>query len=131
MHGGPLIITSMRYTLEENPTIFGKILRREIPCTKVYEDEHVLAFNDIAPKAPVHVIIIPKAHLTGLQDATPVDAALLGNLLVAANAIAEKLGVKETGFRIISNAGKGAGQEVPHLHFHLLANPSGAPLPGF
>lgn len=119
----------MRHTLSDNPTIFGKILRGEIPCNKVYEDETVLAFHDIAPKAPVHVLIIPKQHLTGLQDAGPADAALLGQLLVTINKIAAQLGVQETGYRLITNAGTGAGQEVPHLHFHLLA---GKPaLPGF
>lgn len=118
-----------RHTFESNPTIFGKILRGEIPAQVVYEDEHTLAFHDIAPKAATHVVIIPKQHLTGLQDATAADAALLGHLLVAANAIAAKLGVQSTGYRLITNAGPGAGQEVPHLHFHLLA---GSPsLPGF
>lgn len=118
-----------RHTLASNPTIFGKILRGEIPANVVYEDEHILAFNDIAPKAPTHVIIIPKQHLTGLQAATESDAQLLGHLLVAANQIAAKLGVQQSGYRLITNAGSGAGQEVPHLHFHLLA---GAPnLPGF
>lgn len=121
----------MRHTFETNPTIFGKILRGEIPCRKVYEDDHVLAFHDIAPKAPIHVIIIPKIHLVGLQDATPDDATLLGHLLTASTTIAAQLGVLESGFRLITNAGKGAGQEVPHLHFHLLADPRGAALPGF
>ena len=118
-----------RYTFEENPTIFGKILRGEIPATVVYEDEHVLAFNDIAPKAATHIVIVPKQHMVGLQDATNADATLLGHLMVAANIIAEKVGVKQQGYRIITNAGQGAGQEVPHLHLHLLA---GSPhLPGF
>ncbi len=121
----------MRHTFETNPTIFGKILRGEIPCKKVYEDAYVLAFHDIAPKAPMHVVIIPKSHMNGLQDAAPSDATVLGHLLIASAIIAEQLGVKESGFRLISNAGKGAGQEVPHLHFHLLADPSGGVLPGF
>lgn len=119
----------MRYSLESNPTIFGKILRAEIPCKKVYEDDHVLAFHDIAPKAATHVLIIPKQHIESMQDITGSDAALMGHLLVAANTIAEELGVKSTGYRLITNAGAGAGQEVPHLHIHLLA---GSPkLPGF
>lgn len=118
----------MRYTYPDNPTIFGKILRGEVPCSKVYEDEHVLAFHDIAPKAPVHVLIIPKQHVEGVQDAYPGDEALLGRLLVAANHIAGLLGVRDQGYRIITNAGQGAGQEVPHLHLHLLSGPS---LPGF
>jgi histidine triad (HIT) family protein len=119
----------MRHSFDQNPTIFGKILRGEIPCNKVYEDDLVLAFHDIAPKAPIHVIIIPKQHLAGNQDAQAGDEALLGHLLVTANTIAQQLGVKESGYRLITNAGSGAGQEVPHLHFHLLAGKS--PLPGF
>lgn len=119
----------MRYTLQDNPTIFGKILRGEIPCTKVYEDADFLAFNDIAPKAPVHVLVIPKSHLEGLQDAQETDADLLGRLMVTANKIASQLGLNEQGYRLITNAGKGAGQEVPHLHLHILSGPAG--LPGF
>jgi len=118
-----------RHTLASNPTVFGKILRGEIPARVVYEDATVLAFHDIAPKAPTHVVIIPKTHVAGLQETTAEDAALLGALLVAANTVAEKLGVRQQGYRVITNAGTGAGQEVPHLHLHLLA---GSPhLPGF
>lgn len=122
-----------RYSLSDNPTVFGKILRGEIPATVVYEDEQVLAFNDIAPKAPIHVVIIPKQHLEGVQAATEADTALLGHLLVTANKIAAQLGVQASGYRLITNAGSGAGQEVPHLHLHLLANQPGttAKLPGF
>lgn len=119
----------MRHTFESNPTIFGKILRKEIPATFIYEDDHVVAFPDIAPKAATHVLIIPKQHIESLQDVTDADAALMGHILVAANRIAGQLGVKTGGYRLITNAGSGAGQEVPHLHFHLLA---GSPkLPGF
>ncbi len=120
-----------RYSLAENPTVFGKILRGELPCRKVYEDDHVLAFHDIAPRAPIHVILIPKAHLGGLHEATAADATLLGHLLGAVPAVAEAVGVRTSGFRLISNAGVGGGQEVPHLHLQLLADPSGKPLPGF
>ena len=110
----------MRYSLHDNPTVFGKILRHEIPANIVYENEHVLAFHSIHPQAPVHIIIIPKQHLTGLQDAQPADTNLLGHLLTAVPEIAKTVGVLERGFRIISNAGPDAGQEVPHLHLHLL-----------
>ena len=120
---------AMRHTFDENPTIFGKILRGEIPCQKVYEDDQFLAFHDIAPKAPVHVLVIPKRHLEGLQDAQDGDQALLGQLMVTANKIATELGLKDKGYRLITNAGKGAGQEVPHLHLHILSGPNG--LPGF
>ena len=119
----------MRYSFDSNPTIFGKILRGEIPCQKVYEDDQFLAFHDIAPKAPVHVLVIPKRHLEGLQDAQDGDQALLGQLMVTANKIATELGLKDKGYRLITNAGKGAGQEVPHLHLHILSGPNG--LPGF
>lgn len=119
----------MRHSFDSNPTIFGKILRGEIPCTKVYEDAEFLAFHDIAPKAPVHVLVIPKTHLEGLQDAQPGDEQLLGQLMVTANKIATELGLKDQGYRLITNAGKGAGQEVPHLHLHILSGPNG--LPGF
>lgn len=117
-----------RHTLANNPTIFGKLLRKELPTKTVYEDDQVLAFHDIAPKAPIHIVIIPKQHMVSLQDATESDAALLGHMLVVANQIAAKLGVQQSGYRLISNAGEDAGQEVPHLHFQLLA---GAPLPSF
>jgi len=121
----------MRYTPQNNPTIFGKILRQEIPSKVVYEDDLILAFHDIAPKAPIHIVIIPKQHLEGIQDAQPGDEQLLGHLMVAANTIATQLGLNEPdkGYRLITNAGKGAGQEVPHLHLHLLGGTY--PLPGF
>lgn len=119
----------MRHSFETNPTIFGKILRGEIPCKKVYENEHVLAFHDIAPKAPVHILIVPKQHIESLQDITAADANLMSEIFAAANIIATQLEIKSQGYRLITNAGKGAGQEVPHLHFHLLSGPSG--LPGF
>lgn len=109
-----------RHTPENNPTIFGKILRKEIPAKIVYEDDHVLAFHDIHPQAPVHVVIIPKQHLVGLHDARADDATALGHLMATIPAIAQAAGVLESGFRLITNAGPDAGQEVPHLHFHLL-----------
>ncbi|PIZ29749.1 MAG: histidine triad nucleotide-binding protein [Alphaproteobacteria bacterium CG_4_10_14_0_8_um_filter_53_9] len=120
-----------RYNLEDNPTIFGKILRKEIPANIVYEDDKALAFWDIAPKAPVHIIIIPKQHLACLRCMETSDANLMAHLLHVANIVAEKLDVKESGYRLITNAGQGAGQEVPHLHFHLLASKKGEHLPGF
>lgn len=124
-------MNTTRYSFATNPTIFGKILRKEIPADVVYEDDKVLAFRDIAPKAPVHVLIIPKQHMECLRCMTAEDADIMMALTSAANKVAEKLGVKESGYRLITNAGAGAGQEVPHLHFHLLADPSGAKLPGF
>lgn len=122
-----------RYTFEENPTVFGKILRGELPNRTVYETDTVLAFHNIAPQADIHIVLIPKTHLTSLQSVTEADHALMGDLMVAVNAIAGKLGIQEHGYRIICNAGKGGNQEVPHLHIHILANSpeSGRTLPGF
>lgn len=102
-------------------TIFSKIIKREIPADVVYEDENVLAFRDINPKAPVHILVIPKREIPRVTDINPVsDAALLAQLFSAVNIIAEKEGIKQDGFRVVINCGKNAGQEVEHLHFHLL-----------
>lgn len=113
-------MNEQRYDLLENPTVFGKILRGEIPAEVVYEDDHVLAFNDISPQAPVHVVLIPKQHMTCLRCAEAGDADLLAHMLLTVNVIADKLGLKEGGYRLITNAGEDGGQEVPHLHFHIL-----------
>lgn len=102
-------------------TIFTKIINKEIPAHIVYEDDLALAFHDIAPKAKVHVLIIPKKPLERVSDATEVDQALLGHLLLVCNRVAEKLNVSASGYRLITNNGKDAGQEVDHLHIHLLA----------
>ncbi|MBR5236798.1 MAG: histidine triad nucleotide-binding protein [Clostridia bacterium] len=101
--------------------IFCKILQGEIPSKKVYEDELVYAFYDIAPAAPVHVLIIPKEHLCCLNEAEPAHKALLGHILLTAKKLAKDLGVAESGYRIVNNCGENAGQTVFHLHFHLLA----------
>ena len=93
-------------------TIFGKIIRREIPADIVYEDDDVLAFHDVSPQAPVHLVVIPKKPLTGLLDAAPEDAALLGHLLAAATQIARTQGLDKTGFRVVINSGSDAGQSV-------------------
>ena len=99
--------------------LFCKIVAGEIPSNKVYEDEAVLAFYDIEPKAPVHVLIIPKTHLTGACDVTADNSAAVAAVFRAIPLIAQKLGV--TDYRIVTNNGADAGQTVPHLHFHLLA----------
>jgi len=101
-------------------TIFGKILRGEIPAKLVYEDEHCIAINDIHPQAPVHVLVIPRKAIAQLTDASFEDQALLGHLLLAAGTIARQLGVDDA-FRLIVNNGAGAGQTVFHLHLHILA----------
>ncbi len=103
-------------------TIFSKIIRREIPAEIVFENDNVLAFKDINPQAPVHVLIIPK--ITEIETTKDIDstkhATLLGSLYDAANQIAKDLGVSESGFRLVLNCGADAGQEVYHLHMHLL-----------
>ena len=99
--------------------VFEKIIQGTIPCDKVFENDHVLAFRDIAPQAPVHILIIPKKPIKNIGSVSPEDTQLLGELLVAAKMIAEKEGIGEN-FRLVTNTGSEAGQEVFHLHFHLL-----------
>lgn len=100
--------------------LFCKMVSKEIPTTIVYEDEDVLAFNDIAPKAPVHVLIIPKKHIESLAAATEEDARILGKLQMVAHRLAEELGIAESGYRVLTNSGKDSGQVVFHLHYHLV-----------
>ncbi|MCC4587048.1 histidine triad nucleotide-binding protein [Xanthomonas melonis] len=110
-------------------TIFGKIIRREIPATIVYEDDQVLGFEDIAPQAPVHVLFIPKQHaIPTLDDVPPDQALLIGQLALAAAAYARQQGLAQDGYRIVMNCREHAGQTVFHIHLHLLA---GAPLGRF
>lgn len=101
-------------------TIFEKIARREIPADIVYEADDFLAFHDIAPKAPVHVLIIPKNVIPRIGEATDDQADLLGRMLLASREIARKLGVFESGYRLVINNGQDGGETVPHLHIHLL-----------
>ena len=100
--------------------IFCKIVNGEIPSKKVYEDDSVAAFYDIEPQAPVHVLIIPKAHFASTLDLGADTAQVVGNMVLAANKIAKELGVDESGFRLVMNMGRDAGQTVPHLHMHLM-----------
>ena len=100
--------------------IFCKIARGEIPSSKVYEDEQVVAFNDLNPQAPVHVLFVPKAHYANLNEAGGMPEALLAALLRAASRIAAQLGLDKSGYRIVSNCGPDACQSVQHLHIHLL-----------
>jgi histidine triad (HIT) family protein len=101
-------------------TIFSKIIKREIPAKIVYEDDLCLAFHDVNPQAPTHVLLIPKKEIPRLVDSTPEDQALLGHLMLTANKIARQLGVGDA-FRLAINNGADAGQSVFHLHFHILA----------
>jgi histidine triad (HIT) family protein len=101
-------------------TLFEKIAAREIPAQIVYEDDLVLAFRDIAPQAPVHVLIVPKKPIPRIAEATTDDHKVLGHLLLKAAEVAEKLGLKQSGYRLVFNNGADAGEAVPHLHLHIL-----------
>lgn len=113
---------------DEN-NIFAKILRGEIPCDKVYEDDHVLAFRDINPKAPVHVLVIPKGPYVSISDfGAHASAEELTAFYHAVSKIAYDLGLEEDGFRTIANTGIHGGQEVPHFHIHILGGRSIGPM---
>lgn len=101
--------------------LFCKIIKGEIPCKKVYEDEEILAFHDINPAAPIHILVIPKKHITSLAHLKEEDEKIVGRIYTVINQIAEKNQFKEDGYRVIVNCGKNGGQEVMHLHFHILA----------
>ena len=109
-------------------TIFHKIIRREIPATIVFEDEHVIAFRDIAPQAPVHVLFVPKETIPTLNDVRPEQAVIVGRLAVAAADYAKREGFADDGYRIVMNCNAHGGQTVFQIHLHLLA---GAPLGHF
>jgi histidine triad (HIT) family protein len=100
--------------------IFAKIIRKEIPAKIVYEDDQVLAFRDVEPKASTHILIVPKKDITRVSEATAEDEPLLGHLLTVAAKIARKEGIDGTGYRLVINNGAHAGESVPHLHLHLL-----------
>lgn len=99
--------------------IFEEIIKGNIPCDKVFENERILAFRDIAPQAPVHILIIPKKSIKNIAEISREDMSLLGEMMFVAKEIAKKEGVGEN-FRLITNSGPEAGQEIFHLHFHLL-----------
>ena len=101
-------------------TLFEKIIAREIPAEIIYEDDLDLAFNDINPKAPTHVHIIPKKPIPRIAEAEPEDHQVLGHLLLKAREVAGELGLQKKGFRLVFNNGPDAGETVPHLHLHIL-----------
>ena len=109
-------------------TIFHKIMRREIPADIVYEDEHLFAFRDIAPQAPVHVLFVPRVDIATMNDLQADQAEVVGRLVIAAAAYARREGFAEDGYRVVINCNEHGGQTVFQLHLHLLA---GAPLGGF
>ena len=110
-------------------TIFEKIIARQIPAEIIWEDDDVVAFQDVNPQAPVHVLIVPKKVVPRLADATENDRALLGKLLLVARDLAKKLDLS-TGYRVVINSGPDAGESVPHLHVHLLGKRALAWPPG-
>ncbi len=105
---------------QSSDTVFGAIVRGEIPADLVYEDDLCLAFRDLNPQAPVHVLVIPREGIAGLTEAGEADPALLGHLLQAADVVAQREGIAERGWRVVINVGADAGQTVNHLHLHVL-----------
>jgi histidine triad (HIT) family protein len=101
-------------------TLFEKIIAREVPGEIVYEDDQVVAFQDIRPQAPVHVLLVPRKPIARIAEAKPADQAVLGHLLLKAAHVANKLGLTQSGFRLVFNNGADAGEAVPHLHCHIL-----------
>jgi histidine triad (HIT) family protein len=101
-------------------TLFEKIVAREIPADIVYEDDLILAFRDISPQAPTHILIVPKKLIPRISEATVQDEKILGQLLLKAAEVAEKVGLKKTGYRLVINNGADGGETVPHLHVHIL-----------
>ena len=102
------------------PTIFKRIIDGEIPASIVYEDEQCLAFHDVAPQAPVHILVIPKKQIPSIDQITPEDKALIGHLFLVIQTIAREQGLAEDGYRVICNCGEDGGQTVFHLHYHLM-----------
>jgi len=111
-------------------TIFEKIVAREVPAQIVWEDDEVLAFHDVDPKAPVHVLIVPKRLIPRLAETSDADQALLGKLLLTTRIVAEKLDLLTSGYRVVINCGPDAGESVPHLHVHVLGKRALAWPPG-
>lgn len=105
-------------------TIFSKIIAGEIPAQIVHDDEHCLAFHDVSPQAPIHVLVIPKKPIPSLEQLQQEDAALLGHMWITIRQIARELNIAEGGYRVVVNCGKDGGQSVDHLHFHILGGRS-------
>ncbi len=101
-------------------TVFGKIIRGELPCKKVYENDRILAFHDISPQAPIHILIVPKKEIPNLQSVTAEDLPLISEIALVAQKLAKEYEIDEDGYRFMTNNGPDAGQIVQHLHFHLI-----------
>ncbi len=110
--------------------IFTKIIAKEIRANIVYEDDRALAFRDVNPKAPTHILIVPKKNITRISEATAADEPIIGHLLTVAAEIARQEGIDDTGYRLVINKGRDAGESVPHLHVHLLGGRALAWPPG-
>ena len=104
--------------------IFCKIINGEIPSQKVYEDDKIFAFKDINPEAPVHILIIPKKHIESLNDLKEEDKDIISHIFIKVKEIGNKLGISESGYRVVNNCGVDGGQTVSHIHFHLLGGRS-------
>jgi histidine triad (HIT) family protein len=100
--------------------LFCRIVADEIPSTRVHEDEHVIAFRDVAPRAPTHILVIPREHIASAADLTEADGPLLGRLFAVAAAVAREQGIADSGYRLVTNVGRWGGQTVDHLHLHLM-----------
>lgn len=109
-------------------TIFSKIIRKEIPAEIVFQDDRVTAFKDINPLAPVHILVIPNKEIASTNEVTPEDEAVLGHMFIVARQVAEEQGIAENGYRLLVNCGDAAGQEVYHLHMHLLGGRNLGPM---
>ncbi|WP_415900309.1 histidine triad nucleotide-binding protein [Neptuniibacter sp. QD48_11] len=108
--------------------LFCKIINKEIPAEIIYEDEHVIAFNDISPQAPTHALIIPRKHIATLNDISAEDTEVVGHVVKTASTIAKQLGIDESGYRTVFNCNSDGGQTVYHIHLHLLGGkPMGWP----
>lgn len=108
--------------------VFCRIASATIPADRVYEDEHILAIRDINPQAPVHLLLMPKRHITSVLDLAEADVALVGRLTMAAVQLARREGLAQRGFRLVTNVGREGGQVIPHLHYHLLGGRQMGPL---
>ncbi len=106
--------------MQKDSCIFCKITKKEIPAKTVFEDNKIMAFEDINPQAPVHIVIIPKTHIERVSDLTDENVGLIGSLVLAAKNIAKERNIQESGYRIVINCNKDAGQAVFHIHMHLL-----------
>jgi histidine triad (HIT) family protein len=105
-------------------TLFEKIIARQIPADIVHEDDHCIAFRDISPQAPVHILLVPKKPIPRIGEAGPEDQVLLGHLMIAVGKVAKNEGLSESGFRVVMNHGLHGGETVPHLHIHVLGGRS-------